>query len=224
MKYLKNTFAKALILFAAVLVFASCKKDKVGPDQAAEPFDVRQYVIVTKELNSSGWVNNIRLTSFEAQSKCIIFTELGVIPDDGYTYGYDNGVLKLYYDLGLQYELKIEDKIITSNVSRRSFKLIKIPAENSLNGNTYAGGWKSEGSLLTTIASLKFTDTHYSEASINLPAPNKTYELFKNIAAYKYDVTDKVASLWLVLDGKLEGYRSFYNNNGNRVAGTFTKQ
>lgn len=223
MKNLKTTSFLLLLL-----AFMACKKDKVTLEPVEEPFDIKQYVLVTKNTNSSGWVSDIQLRTFEAQGKCIIFTELGVIPEDGFTYIYDNGDLKLYYGSGLKNELKIENNMITSatdNAAGRSYKLIKKPTDNPLNGNTYAGGWRSEGSLLTTIASLKFTDTQYSEASINLPVPNKTYELFKNIAAYKEDVANKVYTLWLLSDGKLEGYRSTYSNNTrNRVTGTFTKQ
>ncbi len=208
--------------------FMACKKNNVAPEPAEEPFDIKQYVLVTKETNSNGWVTRIQLRTFEAQGKCILFTELGLIPDDGFTYGYENGVLKLYYGPGLKNELKIENNRITSateNVAGRSYQLIKKPTDNPLNGNTYAGGWKSEGSLVTVVASLKFTDTHYSEASINLPVPNKTYELFKNIAAYKEDVTNSIYTLWLLSDGKLEGYRSTYRGNtSTRVTGTFTKR
>ncbi len=208
----------------------ACKKNSaVTPEPTEpieEPFDVKQYVLVTRETNPGGWVRNIQLRSFEAQGKCIIFNEGGDIPDNGFTYSYDNGILKLFYGAQLQNELKIENKTIalaTASVAGRSFKLIKIPAENPLKENTYSGGWKSEGSLLTTIASVKFTDTHYSEASINLPVPNKTYALFKNIAAFKYNATDRVTSLWVLSDGKLEGYRKYYNSN-SRMTGTFTRQ
>lgn len=208
--------------------FMACKKNNVTPEPVKEPFEIKQYVLVKKETTSSGWVKNIQLTSFEAQGKCTIFTELGTIPDNGFNYRYENGILKLYYDLSIQNEIKIENNSIVSttvNGPGVSFHLIKIPAENMFNGNTYAGGWRSEGSNLTFIASLKFTDTHFSEASLNLPIPDKTYELFKNILAYKRDVPNKVTSIWLWSDGKLEGYRSNYSGNTtNRVTGTFTKQ
>ena len=217
---------KITSMLVLLMSFIACKKDSVAPQQKNEPFDIRKYVLVTKKTNSSGWVEDIRLTSFEAQSKSIIFTEGGNIPDDGFNYSYDNGILKLFYGLSLQNELKIENKNITStteSVAGKFYKLIEIPTDNPLNGNTYAGGWKAEGSLVTTVASLKFTDTHYSEASFNLPVPNKTYALFKNIAAFKYDATDRVMSFWLFSDGKVEGYRKYYTTN-NRVTGTFIKQ
>jgi len=218
---------KITSLLLLLVSFMACKKDKAAPESVEEPFDIKQYVLVTKNANSSGWVTDIQLRTFEAQGKCIIFSELGIIPEDGFTYSYDNGVLKLYYGQGLKNELKIENNTIksaTENVAGRSYNLIKKPTENPLDGNTYAGGWKSEGSLVISVASLKFTDTQYSEASINLPLPNKTYELFKNIAAYKKDLTNNVYTLWLLSDGKLEGYRSTYSNNTrNRVTGTFTK-
>jgi len=222
-----KTLRITLLLLLLVSVMA-CKKDNASPEPVEEPFDIKQYVLVTKNANSSGWVTDIQLRTFEAQGKCIIFAELGIIPDDGFTYSYDSGVLKLYYGPGLKNELKIENNAITSateNVAGRSYTLIKKPTDNPLNGNTYAGGWKSEGSLVISVASLQFTDTQYSEASINLPLPNKTYELFKNIAAYKKDVTNNAYTLWLLSDGKLEGYRSTYiNNTRNRVTGTFTKR
>ena len=219
---------KIMALLLLFLSFTACKKDKIAPEPPEEPFNIRQYVLVTKETNSNGWVNNIQLRTFEAQGRCTIFGELGVIPDNGFTYSYDKGILKLFYDGRLNHELKIENNAVkstTDNAAGRSYKLIKIPSDNPLNGNIYSGGWKSEGSLLTVVASLKFTDTNFSEASINLPVPDKTYELIKNIAAYKKDVTNEVLTLWVLSDGNLEGYRTYYgNNNPNRVTGTFTKQ
>lgn len=219
---------KITSLLLLLLSFMACKKDKATPEPVEEPLDIKQYVLVTKNTNSSGWVTDIQLRTFEAQGKCVIFNESGPIPDNGFTYSYDKGILKLFYDGRLNHELKIENSAIkstTDNAVGRSYKLIKIPSDNPLNGNIYSGGWKSEGSLLTVVASLKFTDTHFSEASINLPVPNKTYELIKNIAAYKKDVTNEVLTLWVLSDGNLEGYRTYYgNNNSNRVTGTFTKQ
>jgi len=217
----------ALLLLS--LSFTSCKKDNFTPVAAEESFDIRQYVLIIKETRSNGWIDNIRLRTFEAQGKCVIFTEIGAIPDKGYTYSYDKGILKLFYGGRPDNELKVENNTIkstTDDVASRSYKLIKIPSDNPFNGNIYSGGWKSEGSLLTVVASLKFTDTHFSEASINLPVPDKTYELIKNIAAYKRDVTNDVFTLWVLSEGNLEGYRTDYgnNNNSNRVRGTFTKQ
>ena len=224
---------KTLKIMSMLLLFLSllaCKKDNAVTPEAIDPieetFDIKQFVLVTRQTNAEGWVRDIQLRSFEAQSKCIIFGEGGDIPDNGFTYSYDKGILRLFYDLQLKNELKIENNTITSatvGVAGSSFKLIKIPADNALKGNTYAGGWKSQGSLLTTIASIQFTDTHYSEASINLPLPDKTYELFKNVAAFKYNATDKVTTLWLLSEGRLEGYRKYYNSN-SRVTGTFTKK
>ena len=71
------------------------------------------------------------------------------------------------------------------------------------------------------MASLKFTDTHYSEASINLPVPNKEYTLIRNIAAQSY--IDGIGSIWLLDDGKLEGTRINVNTMSEST-GTFTKQ
>lgn len=200
----------------------ACKKDKTQPIE--EPFDIRQYVLVTRETNNNNWVVNISLRSFEAQSKSMVFNEGGQIPDNGFTYSYADHVLKLFYDGRLNSELKIENNLIASKKLSgitTSYQLIKIPAENQLNGNTYNGGWKSEGSLITFVASVKFSDTHYGEASVNLPAPNKTYQLIKNIAAYSHDINSQVKSLWLFSDGKLEGYRQYSSNSS--ANGSFNK-
>ena len=225
MKTTRNLFNLAVIVMV-ICVTSSCKKKAaIAPETKAEALDIREYVLVTRETNSNNWVVNINLRSFEAQSKSIVFNEGGRIPDNGFTYSYENGVLKLFYDGRLNQELKIENKTIApkklSGITT-SYQLIKIPTENPFNGTTYSGGWKSEGSLLTTVATLKFTDTHYSEASLNIPVPNKTYELFKNLAAYKNDLTNNVKTVWLLSDGKMEGYRKY--NSGNSVTGTFSKQ
>jgi len=216
---------KITMMLLLLVSSIACKKDSVAPQETKEPFDIRQYVLVTRQTNNNNWVVNISVKSFEAQNKSIVFNEGGQIPDNGFTYSYADGVLKLLYDGRVNSELKIENNLIASKKLSgitTSYQLIKIPAENQLNGNTYNGGWKSEGSLLTSVASVKFTDTHYSEASINLPPPNKTYQLFKNIAAYSYDVTNRVDSFWVLSDGKLEGYRQ-YGNSNTSVNGTFSK-
>lgn len=209
-------------------ILLGCKKDGVAPQATETPFDIRQYVLVKKESNNSGWVTNIQLTTFEAQSKCTVFTELGALADNGYNYQYENGTLKLFYGNSLKNEIRIENNAIKSttvNTPGASFKLIKVPKDNPLNGNTYSGGWKAEGSNLTYIASLKFTDSHYSEAAINLPEPNKSYNLFKYTAVYEPDVAKDVYTLWVVIDDKLEGYRTTYNGNTkNRVTGVFIKK
>lgn len=214
------------VLFLLLAVsFIACKKDSVAPKEIKEPFDIRQHVLVTRQTSNNNWVVSISVTSFEAQSKSIVFNEGGQIPDNGFTYSYTDGILKLLYDGRVNSELKIENNLIASKKLSgitTSYQLVKIPAENQFNGNTFNGGWKSEGSLLTTVASVKFTDTHYSEASINLPPPNKTYQLFKNIAAYSYDVTNRVDSFWVLSDGKLKGYRQ-YGNSNTSVNGTFSK-
>ena len=223
MKNLKLT--AFLLLFVA---FMACRKDRVVPQTSEEPFNIEQNVLVTKKTDSRGWVTDIQLTTFEGQGRSKIFTELGAIADNGFKYNYEKGILKLFYNSSVNSELKIENNTIksaTMSEAGKSYKLIKIPAQNPLNGNTYSGGWGSEGSLLMIIANLKFSDTHFSEASINLPLPNKTYELLKNIAAYKEDEAKSTYTLWILSDGKLEGYRNIYNGNTrNRTTGIFTKQ
>lgn len=216
---------KITIMLLLLVSFIACKKDSVAPQEIDGSFEIRQYVLVTRETNNNNWLVNITVTSFEAQSKSIVFNEGGQIPDNGFTYSYADGILKLLYDGRVNSELRIENNLIASKKLSGitiSYQLIKIPNENQFNGNTYNGGWKSEGSLITSIASLKFTDTQYGETSINVPVPNKTYQLFKNIAAYSYDINNRVKSFWVLSDGKLEGYRKYYNSNTS-VNGTFSK-
>lgn len=201
--------------------FTACKKDKAAPKPVEEPFDITKYVIVEKGIGFKTY-DPIILT-FEPQGKTSILTILGGGVAN-HTYTYNNGVLKIFYEGELMKEFKIENKTLTSSRVRPNYscQLIKIPTSvsNVFNGNTYSGGWKTEGSTLTSVASLKFTDTHYSEASINLPVPNKEYTLIKNLAAQSY--IDGVGSIWLLTDGKLEGAR-FNPGTLKESTGTFTK-
>ena len=218
--------SKTIAMLVLLVSFMACKKDNSALEETKEPFDIRQYVLLRTSTDNSNWIIDVSLTSFDAQSKSIVFNEGGRIPDNGFTYSYADGVLKLLYDGRVNTELKIENNTIaskTTNGITASYQLIKIPTENQLNGNTYNGAWKSKGSLISYVASVKFTDTHFSEASINLPVPNKPYELFKNIAAYHYDATNKIKTLWIFTNGKLEGYRNNYGGEHSRSTGTFSK-
>jgi len=201
--------------------FMACKKDKVTPGPIEEPFDITEYVIVEWGIGFNS--NDPVINTFDPQSKTSILTILGG-GIANHTHTFENGVLKIFYEGTLRKEYTIRDKIIISHSTQPASytcKLVKIPKINQFNGNLYSGGWKSDGSLLTLIASLKFTDTHYSEASINLPVPNKAYTLIKNIAAQSY--IDGIGSIWLSIDGKLEGSRLNMNTQ-KESKGTFTKQ
>ncbi|MCX2477353.1 hypothetical protein OQZ33_23665 [Pedobacter sp. MC2016-05] len=214
---------KIKLLSILLLSFMACKKDKVTPDPIEEPFDITKYVIVENGLGFTR--NDPIINTFDPQGKTAILTIIGgSIPN--HTHTYQDGILKIFSEGTLRKEFKIENKAIVSSsakLANYTGKLVKIPtsANNMFNGNTYAGGWRTEGSTLIFVASLKFTDTHYSEASINLPTPNKEYTLFKNIAAQSY--IDGIGSIWLLDDGKLEGTRINVNTLKESV-GTFTKQ
>lgn len=89
-----------------------------------------------------------------------------------------------------------------------------------LNGYLYSynDGWMPRGSLISYYASLKFTDTHYAEAPLNLPVPDKEYTLIKNVGAYIANNNTK--TLLVLMGEKLEGSR--YGTS--ELAGVFTKQ
>lgn len=212
-----------LIVMTMLLVFSSCKKNKEA-EPIEEPFDITQYVIVEK-IKSKGVKDAPvmhSLITFEPQSKSIQYTVLGPIP--GSTYTYSDGSLKLFFGGRFNQEFKIADKtIISSSIVEPSYscQLVKIAASNQLNGNTYSGGWRTDGSLLIMAASLRFTDTHYAGASINLPVPNKEYTLIKNIGAYSD--TNNARTLLVLIDGKLEGSRVHLGGLTGSI-GAFTKQ
>lgn len=223
MKNFKNIVVKTLIVLFVLAVFASCKKDKVTPDPIEEHFDITKYVIVEKGIGFKQ--NDPIINTFDPQGKTSILTILGG-GIANHTHTYQDGILKIFYEGTLRKEFKIENKAIVSSSTKSpsySCKLVKVPTStsNPFNGNTYAGGWKTEGSTLIFVASLKFTDTHFSEAAINLPVPNKEYTLIKNIAAQSY--IDGIGSIWLLDDGKLEGTR-INTSTLKESIGTFTKQ
>lgn len=219
---LKSIIMKNLKIIGMLILlvsFMACKKDKVTPEPAEEPFDITEYVLVEKGLGLED--EDHIITTFELQGKATWYTLIGALT--GPTYTYDNGVLKIYLAGTLEREFKIEDRKIVSYSPKAKLytcQLVKTSKSNQLNGNTYAGGWKTEGSNLTFIASLKFNDTHYSEASINLPEPNTTYKTIKNVGAFSS--IDFVNTIWITIDGKLEGSRK--PANGNVSIGTFTKK
>ena len=74
--------------------------------------------------------------------------------------------------------------------------------------------------LVFYYANLKFTDTHYAEASLNVPVPDKEYTLIKNVVAY-YS-TNNARTLLVWIDDKLEGSR--FHIDGSESVGAFTKQ
>jgi len=197
----------------------ACKKEKVGPETVEEPFDITAYVLVEKGLGVSD--NDHVITTFELQGKAIWYTSSGFL--SGPTYSYNDGVLRIYQGATLHSEFKIENQKIISYSNKNqpySCQLIKIPKGNQLNGNTYSGSWKNRGSLLFQASAFKFTDTHFAEASFDLPVPNKQYTSIKNIGAYSY--INNVSTLLIMIDGKLYGTRNYAN--GELATGEFTKQ
>ncbi|RYG10180.1 MAG: hypothetical protein EOO07_22605 [Chitinophagaceae bacterium] len=105
-----------------------------------------------------------------------------------------------------------------------SYQLVKIPSENQLVGNSFGGTWKMivAGQWAPHLSSVKFTDTQFDEAMLYSPTPNKSYELLYNIAARTINHTTKDETLWVLINGKLEGFR--YNPIGRKVyVGTFIR-
>ncbi|SOD14233.1 hypothetical protein [Pedobacter xixiisoli] len=200
--------------------FTACKKDKVDtPEPAQEPFAITDYVLVEKGLGVDD--NDHLITTFELQGKAIWYTLLGYL--EGPKYTFEDGVLKIYLGGTVEREFKIENqKIVSHSVKFQPYscQLVKISKSNVLDGNTYNGGWRNEGSLIVSVSKLKFTDTHYAEASLNLPVPNNEYKSLKNIGAYSR--INNVNTLWILINGKLEGSRKY--ESGNIAIGDFNKQ
>lgn len=213
---------KIIGMLLLLVSFMACKKDKIAPqlepEPIEEPFDIKQYVLVEWDKVLSFTHKPVPvINTFEPQSKSTSYSAI-LGPGTNISYSYNNGVLK--HD---GREFKIENKTI-SRIGHAdpsyTCQLVKIPANNQLDGNTYMGSWTPVGSMLMSISNLKFTDTHYDEQSfINLLEPNKQYTLIKNIGAfYGNNIT---RTLLVLVDGKLEGHRY---NNGNESIGAFTKK
>lgn len=215
---------KIIGMLILLVSFMACKKDKVAPEPAEEPFDITQYILVEKHKTSSR--TNAQpmhfIVTFEPQGKSVQYSSfLGSYT--GTTYTYNEGVLKTFVSGALSGEWKIVNKTITpiSTVSPSyTCQLVKIPTGNQFKGNTYSGSWKPEGSLVFYYANLKFTDTNYAEASLNVPLPDKEYTLIKNVVAY-YS-TNNARTLLVWIDDKLEGSR--FHIDGSESVGAFTKQ
>nr|WP_068891819.1 hypothetical protein [Pedobacter panaciterrae] len=223
MKNLKAHFQIILIAMAVLFLLNACKKNNaVSPEPKEEPFDIKQYILVEKQKtsNTANAEPMLFIRTFEPQSKSTLYTILG--PLTRYLYSYNDGVLKIFRgDNTLDQEFKITNNTITliSNTDvSYSCQLIKIPASNQLDGNTYSGGWMPRGSLISYYASLKFTDTRYAEAALNVPVPDKEYTLIKNVGAYIFNNNTK--TLLVLMGEKLEG--SKYGTS--ELAGVFTKQ
>jgi hypothetical protein len=215
---------KIIGMLVLLISFTACKKDKVEPEVVEEPFDITQYVMVEKHKASSRTDAQPMhfIVTFEPQGKSVQYsTFLGAYT--GTTYTYNEGVLKTFVGGVLSGEWKIVDKTITPMFTvspSYTCQLVKIPAGNQFNGNTYSGSWKPQGSLVFYYANLKFTDTHYAEASLNVPVPDKEYTLIKNVVAY-YS-TANTRTLLVLIGDKLEGSR--FNFDGSESVGAFTKR
>ena len=202
-----------------LLTLIACKKEKVTSETQTEPFDITSYVLVEKGLGLAD--DDHIITTFELQGKAIWYTSLGFL--SGPTYNYADGVLKIYQGATVHGEFKIENQKIISYSNKNkpySCQLIKIPKGNQLNGNTYSGSWKNQGSLLFQPSTFKFTDTHFAEASFNLPVPNNQYTSIKNIGASIY--INNVRTLLIMIDEKIYGTRNY--PNGTVAIGEFSKQ
>ncbi|MCD9854459.1 hypothetical protein LUD75_07065 [Epilithonimonas sp. JDS] len=207
---------KIISLLLLMIGLMSCGRDNNEPEVVEEPFDITQYVIVSLSKKNSN-IHYIQTFEKDAEGVSMDYSAFLVIKN---TFTFQDGVLKTFSNITSNKEFKIENGSIISASNSEDYinKLVKIPSTNQLNGNTYSGSWRKDGSNLLLYSKLKFTNTHFSEGSLNLPEPNTSYEIIKNIGALS--VTAGKRTLWVLVDGKLEGSRLFSGVS----AGTFTKQ
>lgn len=209
---------KIISLLLLLIGLLSCRNDDNGkePETVEEPFDITQYVIVSLSKKTND-IHYIQTFEKDAEGVSMEYSAFLIVKD---TYTYNNGILKTFSNVTYNKEFKIENGVIVSSSDSQDYNstLVKIPSTNQLNGNTYSGSWKKDGSALMTFATLKFSNTHFSEASLNPPEPNTSYEIIKNIGALS--ITADKRTLWVLVNGKLEGSRL----SSGVSAGTFIKQ
>ena len=224
MKIVKIT--SMLVLLMSLM---SCEKEsgEIAPDttkELAKIVDITNYVIIGKSY--LGIEQIPYLISLHADGKARFELPGGHIP---YSYTYNDEVLTLDQNGGNLIRIRIRQDSISSFISTTkefaSYQLIKIPSTNLLAGNSFGGVWKMivAGASAPQLSTVKFTDTQYAEATLYNPIPNKSYSVLHNIAAKTLDPVTQHAALWVLMDGKLEGYR--YNLASEKhYSGTFIKQ
>lgn len=219
---------KLIPMLLLMMSFMSCVEVEKKPkpktiDDVSKTFDITKYVIVGKQyfgsetrpfiikLNANGLARSEGTSSFEP-----------------YIYTYKNGILTLDQMGGNLIRVRINRDTITSFETTiqkfESYQLIKIPSENKLVGNSFGGIWKMivAGQWAPHLSAIKFTNTQYDEAMLHTPTPNKAYKLYYNLAAKTVNDNTKDETLWVLINGKLEGFR--YNPKGKKLyTGTFIR-
>jgi len=217
---------KIISLLLLLIGLLYCRNDDNGkePETVEEPFDITDYVLVALAKDDNQFSTFILTFEKEAQGKSIEYHTFAPIEGYNYNYTFVDGIVKIYSAGYVIREFKIQNKTIVSanNADQLNYKLalVKISNINQLNGNTYVGSWRVPGTNTQYAVNLRFSGTHYSESYPNPIDPNHEYKIIKNVAAYSIEANKR--SLWILVDGKLEGYRQLFPLA--QQIGTFQKQ
>lgn len=202
----------------------ACKDVMPEPiEDSAKAFDITKYAIIGKKYFGAEQIPYI--IALNANGKARREMPGDFVP---YIYTYKDGILTLDQIGGNLIRVRINQDTITSFESTiekfASYQLIKIPNTNQLIGTSFGGVWKMivAGQSAPQLSIVKFTDTHYGEDALYSPTPDKDYSVFYNIAAKTFNNTTKDETLWILINGKLEGHR--YNLTSKKIySGTFIK-
>jgi hypothetical protein len=208
LKIMKNStsiFAKALIIFSVLLVFASCKKNKeANPEDSFDP---------TKYYITGEGADNYR-TSYAIILKPNAmghFTAFGGYHGTTFNYTYQDGTLKAE-NIDVNFTIVNNTITSTSNPQYKTYYLQKIPDTDAFAGKTFRGTVATNGLVNGKSCSVKFTDTKKFTVSIDAFGQTGTgadYTLQNNGVATANTGNEGRLHLMSIADGKL--YYSQYN-------------
>lgn len=159
---MKNIFAKTLIIFAAVLVFASCKKDKEAKPE--DNFDPTKYYITGEYASTGGGTPATSYAYCFFTNAKTYTTSFGGSESDNPNYTYANDIIKMG---NLTFTLANNAVTSCSDAAYRSYHLQKIPDADAFAGKTFRGTVATNGLANGKSCLIKYTTDKKFTVSID---------------------------------------------------------
>ncbi|SOD14229.1 hypothetical protein [Pedobacter xixiisoli] len=212
MKNLSNLFAKTLLIFSALFVLASCKKDK-AVEKDDDKIDFTKYYI-TGEYETYGTRNGYVYT-FGTLMKV---TSSSVGSSNSGSYTYTDGNLRITHENNQSYTLKIANGVITSSDAPAliTYHLQKIPDADAFAGKNFKGTVATNGLANGKSCLIKFTTAGKFTVSIDgfgQTGNGADYTLQNNGVATANTGNEGRLHLMTLADGKLYYSQSTQNTH-----------
>jgi len=222
MKNLRNIFAKTLITFSVLFVFASCKKDKAG-EKDGNTIDFTKYYI-TGEYDAYGTRNSYVFT-FGALMKASYYSVGQSISG---SYAYTDGNLSIHQSNNVTCNYSLSNGVITSSSipSTISYYLQKIPDADAFAGKNFKGTVATNGLANGKSCLIKFTSEGKFTVSIDgfgQTGNGAAYTLQNNGVATANTGYEGRLHLMTLADGKLY-YSQSYEGQNTHYFGVLTLQ